>query len=111
MSGMKMAKASEADIEAACSIAHILNCIADGEMPDADDLDYFDIDDAGQCRGIVAKLIGVVEKRPGAMNRVVWGMAVLLGPANKIVDPHATTLERYPGDAETGPLELNGEQS
>lgn len=100
---MKMAKASEADLQMAMDLSNALESVArDGCFPmalrpDPDAIARFDVDDGEDCKELVGHLLGLV--RSASLMRVVWGMAVLLDPRNKIVDPNADTLERYPAEA------------
>lgn len=96
---MKMAKASEADIDAAMKLCSALESLERYRtMPtqddDTDDADSFDENDREDCKkalGIVLELFG-----RASLFRVVFGMAVVLDPRNKIVDPDADVLEIHP---------------
>ena len=101
---MKMAKASEADLEMALELCRALEDIAGrwgGTMPqkigrpegDSDD-EFFDPDDEAQCKRVVTYLRELVSS--ASLIREVWGMLVLLDPANKIVDPDSDVLEHHP---------------
>lgn len=101
---MKMAKASSADLEMAMELSHALEALSNrwsAAMPeriaqsaDDDHDEAFSIDDEKQCRRVCEYLIKLT--RSASLFRVVMGMAVLLDPANKIVDPDADTLEHHP---------------
>lgn len=94
---MKMAKASEADLKAALEVCSILHGLERGHMPaqdDDDDYEPFDIDDREQCQRALKALLDAVDR--GSISRVILGMAVVLDPKNKIVDPDAETLELHP---------------
>lgn len=97
---MKMAKASEADMDAAMKLCSALESLdryrtmptPDGD--DAEDAEPFDEDSREDCKkalGMVLELFG-----RASLFRVVFGMAVILDPRNKIVDPDADTLEIHP---------------
>ncbi len=100
---MKMAKASEADLEMAMELCGALDALTNhwptlpnglcSEGNDSRD-DGFDCDDDQQCGTVLRHLLAIAER--ASLMRVVWGMAVLLDPANKIVDPDADTLEHHP---------------
>lgn len=102
---MKMAKASEADMQMAMDLANALEayeryrCFPEALRPDPDDLAPFDEDNGEHCREAMEHLLKLV--RSASLTRVVFGMAVLLDPRNKMVDPEADTLEHHPdtGDA------------
>ena len=97
---MKMAKASEADMTMAmelCNALEQLECyeaFPDALRPDPADGAVFDADDGEHCIEVLAYLLKLV--RSASLMRVVWGMAVLLDPKNKMVDPTADTLEHHP---------------
>jgi len=96
---MKMAKASQADLEAAIKIASALEAIDRGLMPegfDADDgeREDFDIDSGRDCRNVILHILDLMDN--GSIGRVVWGMAVILDPANEAIDPGADTIEHHP---------------
>ncbi len=101
---MKMAKASDADLKMAMELANALESLANHwspampeqiAKPDLEDgIEHFDIDDSKQCRRVCEYLIELTGS--ASLFRVVMGMAVLLDPANKIVDPDADTLEPHP---------------
>lgn len=98
---MKMAKASTADIDAAIEISEALASLNNGWLPvplraPDDDFtgDKFDAADGAACRLVLECLLNTYRK--ARIDRVVYGMAILLDPANKAVDPNATTLEHHP---------------
>ena len=97
---MKMAKASTADMEMAMKLCTALEWLERGDMPadsrapDEEDNNDFDSEDAEHCYRAMKEVLGIV--RSGSIARVVWGMYVLLDPANKVVDPDADTLENHP---------------
>jgi len=97
---MNMAKASEADMEMAMSLCTALESLERGLMPpdarapDEEDAEDFDSEDAEHCYRALNDVLRIV--RRGSIGRVVWGMAVLLDPANKVVNPDSHTLEEHP---------------
>ena len=98
---MKMAKASEADLEMAMELSRFLEDIEGNDMPsqisedpDNSAAEWFDVDDREHCRKAVEALIAIVRK--GSIFRVTFGMAVLCDPRNKLLDPNADTLEAHP---------------
>lgn len=101
---MKMAKASEADLEMAMELSNALDALTGrwgAVMPekierlDGDsEQEWFDPSDADQCIRVVEYLRELAYR--ASLMRVVWGMAVLLDPKNRIVDPDADTLEHHP---------------
>ncbi len=94
---MKMAKASEADLDMAMKLCSALDSLERRYMPSDDSEDeivWFDNCDADDCINAMNILLDILEN--GSLMRVVWGLAVLLDPANKIVDPDSDVLEVHP---------------
>jgi hypothetical protein len=94
--GIKMAKATEADLEMALKLQAALSSFANGYFPEAlrQDDDFFDEDDRAECKEAINYLLRLV--RSASLMRVVFGAAVMLDPKNKLVDPDADTLEHHP---------------
>ena len=101
---MKMAKASNADLEMALALGSALDVLGDRFFPsmpgpieqlsDGAESERFDRDDDAQCGRALRHLLAIAEG--GSLMRVVFGMSVLLDPKNKVVDPDADTLEHHP---------------
>jgi hypothetical protein len=94
---MKMARASEADMEAAFKVCRILDEIDKRYMPsddDSEELEFFDRDDAEQCQKVVGMLLDATRRT--SLFRVVFGMSVVLDPCNELLDPGADTIEKHP---------------
>lgn len=94
---MKMARASEKDLEAALTVSRIIEDLEKGYMPgndDTEDTEFFDRDDAEHCKRALGALLSA--SRQGSIFRVTFGMAVVLDPRNKLLDPAADTLELHP---------------
>jgi hypothetical protein len=94
---MKMARASEADMEAAFKVAQILDQLDKRYMPsydDSEELEFFDRNDAEQCQKVIGLLLDATART--SLFRVVWGMDVVLDPANELLDPDADTIEKHP---------------
>ena len=110
---MKMAKASQADLAMAVDLAtafeHLTSrwnaALPEGmqKPPDSGaqdvDIERFDSDDDKQCGRVLRHLLDIVNR--GSLFRVVWGMLVLLDPANRCVDPSADSIQHHP-DAKAG---------
>lgn len=95
--GMKMAKASEADLDMAMQISSALDALENRFFPAGmkrDDAELFDDDNPQHCEEALAHLLDL-HKRASLM-RVVWGCAVMLDPRNRLVDPAADTIEHHP---------------
>lgn len=100
---MKMAKASKADLEMAMELSSAIDALT-GHWPnmpaalckngEAGPAEAFDCDDDRQCGTVLRHLLAIAER--ASLFRVVWGAAVMLDPANKLVDPEADTIEHHP---------------
>ena len=110
---MKMAKATEKDIEAAGELLRILDTIdgrfggpwpTDGpksldEALTTDDGDSvsFDADNRKHLQGLYNSLAKLLRQAPNFHGRVIGGMCyVILYDNNRIVDPSADVLELHP---------------
>jgi hypothetical protein len=93
---IKMARASEQDLEVAQQTASFIESLQKEWVPEAmdSDNDVFDIEDSEQCQQVLRKLLEINDR--GSIFRVTFGMLVLLDPANKLLDPDAETLEPHP---------------
>lgn len=97
---MKMARASQADVDAALEVTRMLGDLEKRTMPDvdpenpSDDTEWFDRDDAEHCKRAMAMLLDAASK--GSLFRVTFGMLVVLDPRNELLDPNANTLEKHP---------------
>ena len=101
---MKMAKASQADLDMAADLCAAFSTLTDRwcpAMPEAIatpregmDLEHFDADNDAQCARALQHLLAISER--GSLFRVVMGMSVLLDPRNHCIDPAADTLEHHP---------------
>jgi hypothetical protein len=94
---MKMAKASQADIDAAIELYQFLQAIGDGR-PAADVVEEFDYKGYGDLLERQAPDVEFLVRahERGGLFRVVWGLQVLLDPANEVVDPNLPHLEVHP---------------
>ncbi len=97
---MKMAKASEKDIEAAIAVMGILDAINHGFYPvdpDAQGIEtptFFDPDDKHHLRHLYDLLIRHAKHPPGGILRVVMGFSTIM--SNNVVDPDKDHLELHP---------------
>lgn len=104
MSGLKMAKASEADMELADGVASILDSLGRGYYPAVEDKEtedaaragdlptFFDPDNKAHLRHLYDMLMKLDAK--GSMFRVSFGYRVLMD--NRVVDPAQSTLQFHP---------------
>ncbi len=98
---MKMAKASEQDIDAAGDAMSVLNDISRGYYPardgEEDEPTFFDPDDFDHLRRFYDLMNRTLDAAPGWPGRVIGGMCyVIMFDKNEIVDPNADTLELHP---------------
>ena len=108
---MKMAKASEKDIDAAGNLLSILNTIDKrfgGPWPTCEGPEsideaikgndgVFDEEDIDHLRGLYNSLAKLLREAPGFHNRVIGGMCyVVLFEENQIVDPADDCLALHP---------------
>lgn len=101
---MKMAKASEADLNMAMELASAFESLGSRwvpAMPDAiekleDDQEHegFDRNDDAQCGRALRYLLDLTDR--ASLGRVVWGMVVVCDPRNELLDPEADTVEVHP---------------
>lgn len=92
---MKMARASERDIQAALDVSNILDGLDRGYMPsETEEPEPFYPDDREQCQRALDALLRAAQT--GGVFRVIFGMAVVLDPRNELLDPDADTLELHP---------------
>ena len=93
---MKMAKASENDMEVSLSICKALDSLEDGQLPDemteGDDCVFYESDKHAEL--VVDYLVNLFKK--ASMFRVCFGMTVILDPANEMVDPNLSHIEFHP---------------
>jgi len=104
---MKMAKASQADLDLAIKITSALEACERGAMPaglcdDEWERDEFDIDSTRDCRRVIEHLLDVMET--GSLARVTWGMFILLDPENKLLDPNVDHLALHPELSNAGQM-------
>lgn len=92
--GMKMAKATQEDIETAIALANALESLALGHFDDHEDWPAFDVDDAQSCQRAIRRLLDLHDR--GSLLRVIWGMATIVDPANAVIDPDADVLQLHP---------------
>lgn len=96
---MKMAKASQADIEMALDLSGFLESLDRGYMPNQlqdgdDDTIWFDFEDGELCRRAIMWISDTLAR--GSLSRVTLGMAVLCDPKNELLDPDSDVLDLHP---------------
>lgn len=98
---MKMAKASEADLQMAMDLTGMLDALGHRLCPSMPTViarnggdEEFDRNDDAQCGRALRVLLETADR--ASLGRVVWGAAVMLDPRNRLVDPAADTIEQHP---------------
>lgn len=99
---MKMAKASEYEIDMALKLSSILNNVESGDypMPIDDETDcedeptFFNPEDQEHLRVFYDRVMACMNAAPGGLFRVVGGFHTLMH--NDIVDPNQDVLELHP---------------
>lgn len=95
---VRMAKANDADMEAAYELCGVLDSLGRGHYParagDEDAPTYFDSYDRDHLQYLYERLIGIEAK--GSLFRVVGGLSTLLDPKNAVVDPDDNRIELHP---------------
>lgn len=97
---MNIAKASDQDINMALDLCGILESLERGFMPvtaidnDNDEDAEFDRDNQDDCRRALNLVIHTL--RTGSIGRVIWGMAALVNPESKFLDPEADIIKPHP---------------
>lgn len=97
---MKMAKASQADLEMAMELANVLGDIERGYFPERlqedgeEAIEWIDTSDLDQYERLTNGLRDILDR--GSISRVIWGMAVICDPSNECIDPDADTIEHHP---------------
>jgi hypothetical protein len=92
-----MAKATEADLDAALKITQIITDLEKRCMPSSEEGEFaghFDRNDPEQCMTALHAILNAAYK--GNLFRVTFGMVVVIDPRNELVDPDADTLEVHP---------------
>ena len=95
--GLKMAKASDNDLDMAMDLANAIDTFESNFFPakcDSGDDEFFDIDYPEHCQRAMEFLLEINGR--GSLSRVVFGMATILNPANNLVDPELDHLEPHP---------------
>lgn len=98
---MKMAKASECDLDAAGDLMSLLSDIDKGYYPERCENDeaptFFDEDDKEHLRAFYDAVKATLDKAPGYPGRVIGGMCyVIMWDKNEIIDPASDTLDLHP---------------
>lgn len=106
---MKIAKASQNDLEIGLAITSAIEACERGVMPadlcddeDADDYEDFDRCDPNKCFEVLNHILDIAGK--GSLARVTWGMFILLDQENKLLDPNVDHLALHPELSDAGQM-------
>lgn len=97
---MKMAKASQADLDMALDLISVLDDIERGYFPhrfsdpESESSEWLDTDDTEQYDRLIDSLRRLLNR--GSVGRVIMGMAVICDPQNECIDPDADCIEHHP---------------
>lgn len=95
---IRMAKANDADMDAAYELSGVLDSLGRGYYParegDEDAPIWFDSGDRDHLQYLHERLTAIEAK--GSLFRVVGGLSTLLNPANAIVDPNDDCIALHP---------------
>ena len=97
---MKMAKASQADLDMALDLISVLDDIERGYFPhrfsdpESESSEWLDTDDTEQYDRLIDSLRRLLDR--GSVGRVIMGMAVICDPQNECIDPDADCIEHHP---------------
>lgn len=95
---VRMAKATDADMDAAYDMANLLSELGKGYYPrrngDDDAPTFFDSDDREHLEYLHQRILEIEDR--GSLFRVVGGMSTLLHAPNQIVDPDSDCIELHP---------------
>lgn len=101
MGGLRMAKATKKDMEAALLLCGMLEDVESGPFPRCthlhktdDDPEEFDENDPDHLRQFYDRVMTCVKHPPSGVSRVIWGFQTIMD--NNILDPNVTHLELHP---------------
>lgn len=97
---LKMAKASEADLQMALELIGVLDDIERGYFPyrfddqESEISERIDTEDSEQYDRLIDNLRRLLNR--GSIGRVIMGMVVVCNPSNELIDTDADTIEHHP---------------
>lgn len=91
---MKMAKASDKDLDKAIAFLNACESVLDNdEFPEGHEKEGQGIND---CSTAVDLLNEQFQSAYSSLNRVIWGYYTLISPSNKLINPDSSVLELHP---------------
>lgn len=100
--GMKVAKPSPRDLDAALDLLGLLDAISrdyyptDPSQPDDDAPTFIDHESLEHLQHVLQQLRGVLDKAPGFQGRVLFGAAMLMDPRNRVLNPDLDYIALHP---------------
>jgi hypothetical protein len=99
---MKMAKATQKEVEALMNLMRVLNtcddnqipCKPDGTWEEGEDMQWFDPDRKEHLRTFYDRVMGCFKDHPGGLMRTIGGYHLAM--TNDVFDPDAETYEWHP---------------
>ncbi|BDC37721.1 hypothetical protein PTKU15_10180 [Paraburkholderia terrae] len=96
---MRMARATDADMDIAYELAGLIDVIGRGDYPSTDDdedvPDWFDEDDIDHLKALHNRIEKIAENS-GAIWRVIGGFSTLSNPSNQLIDLTKDVIELHP---------------
>jgi len=96
---MKVARASQADMDAAMQLYQLLSAVDDGHFPprnDDEDWPEFDEDCIDHLQSFLERALNCLNHPPSGLMRVLMAASCALDPANKLYDPAKSYIDFHP---------------
>lgn len=96
---MKIAKASQNDLDAATKLFQLLSAVDGGNFPPQDDNEdwpVFDEDNREHLRQFMEDAVDCFNHPPSGLMRVLYAASCALDPSNKLYDPNESHLSFHP---------------
>lgn len=101
---MRVAKASQADIDSATNLIQLLNAVDDGCFPpsseaadsEGEEWPEFDEDNQEDLQQFMRRALRCFNHPPSGLMRVLYAASCALDPSNKLYDPNLNHLATHP---------------